>query len=177
MGRRRFLGALAAVTVAAALLDGHLPGASTLLGAMGLYPFLFRGALSTASAGLGIFSFGLLLDGTHISIPFGFNAFFGLACVLVLQMASGHLPGGLPRRPLAAILLGTGTYYAALTAAVPSGAVRGAIFPALLSCAFNGLCWRLLVPRFPQFSQFAAKKALKKIIDTPRMGGHGEGGD
>jgi hypothetical protein len=137
------------VPILAAMGDGFLPGASLLLGSMGfLAPFLWY-LLALSPASVVVFGLGLLLDGTHLSIPFGFNAFFGLGAVFALQIIHRHVRLDAPNRFLGTVFAVTVSYYAALSRISPSITPLHVFLSLVFSCIFNGFLGKFSASQLP----------------------------
>jgi hypothetical protein len=137
------MAALPCVFLLAVLLDGQICGASFLLGTVGIVPQILWLFLPPRAAALAAFSVGLLLDGTHLSIPFGLSAFFCLAAVFSLQLLRHHLNWDLLSRLFFSVPLFTAAYYLVLSLAVPCQvALFSAALSCLLSCLLNCALWK-----------------------------------
>ncbi|MDR2663970.1 MAG: hypothetical protein LBB14_00360 [Puniceicoccales bacterium] len=128
----------------AIFLDGQIRGGSYLLGTAGLLPQVFWSALPLPMASALAFAFGLLLDGSHYSLPFGLSAFFCLAVTFCLQLLHQHIFWDLPARLPLTVPATTVAYYVALSLAFGrQTALSSALLACLGSCAFNCLAWAL----------------------------------
>lgn len=127
-------------------LDNLLMGLSIFLGTMALLPVLFYGRFPFAKAAIWSFVFGILLDSTHWRIPFGFNAFYGIGIVFILQILRRNLRPDSQKRWLIFILFSTGGYYFLLSIFVHPLYYFGGFLSLLMSLALNEICW-ILFPR------------------------------
>jgi hypothetical protein len=91
------------------------------------------------------FSFGLFLDGTHLSLLFGVNALSSAGFVFCLRLCHRHILLGTPRRLFAATCVLTAVHYVILSISGPAVSGFLAAGSCLLSCIFNG-CILLLLP-------------------------------
>ncbi|MDR0340216.1 MAG: hypothetical protein LBH53_01485 [Puniceicoccales bacterium] len=126
--------------LAALILDGQIRCGSYLLGTAGLMPQLLWVAFPLSSAAPLAFAFGLLLDGTHYSLPFGLSAFFCLGAVFCLQLLHQHIFGDLAGKLLITVPFTTVAYYLILsTALLQQTDIAAALTACLGSCIFNCL--------------------------------------
>ncbi|MDR0678977.1 MAG: hypothetical protein LBF24_01870 [Puniceicoccales bacterium] len=147
----RFVAPLLCTFLVATVLDGQTHYGSYLLGTAGLVPQLLWAALPLPSAAALAFAFGLLLDGTHYSLPFGLSAFFCLGAIFCLQLLQQHIFWNLAAKSLVTIPFVTTAYYLTLSAALFRQTARAAALAACLgSCIFNCLMGVIFIRLSPE---------------------------
>jgi cell shape-determining protein MreD len=87
------------------------------------------------------FVLGLFLDGTHLSLPPCFHAFFALGSVFLLQLLHRQLRLENANRLLVAIVFLTIFYYGVLSAVAPSASPCLVLRTYLLSGLFGICAW------------------------------------
>lgn len=146
----RFFGFIFITLLAAFFLDNLLHALSLFLGLMAVIPILLYKEYTPLKASLWGFLFGLMMDGTHIRFPFGFNAFFALGIVFFIHSIRLYLPPDRQERWLLLINFFTVLYYILLSTIFGIVYLGNFLFSILASVIYNTLIWRYYYRKFPE---------------------------